>query len=53
MGQMQERLFHFAWNLHDRRRALICGSLGLVAAQCHYHFLSGKGAGFLSGGDFP
>ncbi len=32
MNKMKERLFHFAWNLHDRRRALICGSLGLAAA---------------------
>src|SRR5208337_3837074 len=39
MGKMKERLFHFVWNLHDRRRALVCGSLGLVAAVLDYRLL--------------
>jgi len=39
MSKMQERLFHFAWNLHDRRRARICGSLGLAAAVLAYRLL--------------
>jgi uncharacterized membrane protein len=39
MSKMKERLFHFAWNLHDRRRALVCGSLGLVAAVLAYRLL--------------
>ncbi|MGD0218090.1 MAG: DUF1345 domain-containing protein [Desulfobaccales bacterium] len=32
MGKMKARLFQFVWNLHDRRRALICSSLGLVVS---------------------
>ena len=39
MSKMKERLFHFAWNLHDRLRARICGSLGLVAAVLAYRLL--------------
>jgi uncharacterized membrane protein len=39
MSKVKERLFHFAWNLHDRRRALVCGSLGLVAAVLAYRLL--------------
>ncbi len=42
MGKMKERLFDFAWNLHDHRRALICGSLGLVAAVLAYRLLGWK-----------
>jgi len=29
MGTMREYLFNFAWSLNDRRRAVICGSLGV------------------------
>ncbi len=29
MGTMKEYLFNFAWKLNDRRRAVICGSLGV------------------------
>ncbi len=42
MSKMKERLFHFAWNLHDHRRALICGSLGLAAAFLAYWLLGWK-----------
>jgi uncharacterized membrane protein len=42
MGKMKERFFDFVWNLHDRRRALICGSLGLVAAVLAYRLLGWK-----------
>ncbi len=36
---MKEQVFQFAWNLHDRRRALVCGSLGLAAAVLPYRLL--------------
>jgi uncharacterized membrane protein len=39
MSKLKGRLFHFVWNLHDRRRALICSSLGLVAAVLAYRLL--------------
>jgi uncharacterized membrane protein len=39
MSKMKEQLFHFTWNLHDRRRALLCRSLGLVAAVLTYWLL--------------
>jgi uncharacterized membrane protein len=39
MSKMKEGLFHFAWNLHDRRRAFMCSFLGLVAAILAYRLL--------------
>ena len=39
MSKMKERLFPLVWNLHDRRRAFICSSLGLVAAVLTYWLL--------------
>jgi hypothetical protein len=29
MGTMKKYLFNFAWSLNDRKRAVICGSLGV------------------------
>jgi uncharacterized membrane protein len=50
MGKMKERLAHFAWNLHDRRRAGICVSLGVVVAVLVNQFLGWKWeTSFLSG----
>ena len=42
MSKMKQRLFHFAWKLHDRRRALMCSSLGLVVAVLAYRLLGWK-----------
>lgn len=39
MGKMPGYLYNFVWNLHDRRRAWMCGSLGLVAAVLAYRLL--------------
>jgi uncharacterized membrane protein len=39
MSKMKQWLFHFAWNLHGRRRALMCSSLGLVVAVLAYRLL--------------
>ena len=39
IGKMKKRLFPLVWNLHDRRRALISRSLGLVAAVLTYWLL--------------
>ena len=42
MSKMKQWLFHFAWNLHDRRRALMCSSLGLMVAVLAYRLLGWK-----------
>ena len=31
MGAMRKSLFNFAWNLNDRRRTIICSSLGVLS----------------------
>ncbi|MGD0827796.1 MAG: hypothetical protein ABSA09_06880 [Desulfobaccales bacterium] len=55
MSKMKEWLFNFAWNLHDRRRALVSSSPGLVAAVLAYRLLGWMWeVSFLVGGcDFP
>ncbi|MGP8050766.1 MAG: DUF1345 domain-containing protein [Desulfobaccales bacterium] len=42
MGKRKERLFQFVWNLHDHRRTLVCGVLGLAAAVLAYRLLGWK-----------
>ncbi len=42
MGKMKEWLFHFVWNLHDRRRAGICVFLGVGVAVLDNQFLGWK-----------
>jgi uncharacterized membrane protein len=50
MGKMKERLSHFVWNLHDRRRAGICFSLGIGVAVLFNQFLGWNWeTSFLSG----
>jgi uncharacterized membrane protein len=50
MSKMRQSLFNFVWNLHDRRRAGICASLGAGVAVLVNQLLGWKGeTSFLSG----
>ena len=50
MGKMRESWFNFVWNLHDRRRAGICISLGVAVAVLVNQLLGWRGeTSFLSG----